>query len=409
MNRSLHTPLLLTATLGLLLTACGGQTPTAATPARAPTAFSGTLSALNLQAGTATVAGATVPLGQVNVTRNGQPVSTVSLAVGQQVDVTAAGMTAQDTAAGSVTVDIHTELEGEVSAVDVAAGTITVAGQVVTLDSATQIHLSADRDDTPGTGTIADLTAGVYVEVSVVDPAASPIVAASIEVKDERERADDDRDPKAHTSHLRGTVSGLNTQAHTFTVGNVTVDSSAAKVQGPLADGVRVNMHGTYDAATHTLSATTVEVNGSRRDGRHEGSLYGTVGTVDPAAHTFTLGSVTVDYAVATVTGTLTAGARVEVEGTVDPATHVLSATTVEVRGARPADVPGVVRRVEGRVRDLDSTAHTFTLRGLSVDYTSATVTGTLRDGAEVRVTGAVGAGTPNRLMATTVEVESGD
>ncbi len=417
-------PLLLTATLGLLLTACGGTTATGAVQGQTPTAFSGTLSALNLTAGTATVAGTTIALGQVNVTRNGVPVSAGSLSVGQQVDVTTGTMTAQamtaqtmraqavngqDSTAGSVTMDIHTELEGEVSAVDTAVGTITVAGQVITLDSATQIHLSADRDDHAGTGTLADIMTGMFVEVSVVDPASTPVIAASIEVKDERERADDDRDPKAHTSHLRGTVSGLDMQAHTFMLGDVTVDFSAVKVVGPLADGVRVNVQGSYDAAMHTMTAAHIEVNGSRKPGEHDGGVYGTVQGLDTAAHTFTLGPITVDYTAATVTGTLSAGARVEVEGTIDSATHVLTATRIEVRGDRPTDAPGQILRAEGRVTALDTAAQQFTMRGLAVAYGSATVRGALKVGAEVRVTGTLSSATASLMTATVVEVQKDD
>lgn len=389
--------LALLTTVGLLLSACGNVT-TSGNTNTTPTLIQGTLSALNLQGNSITVAGETLSLNSASVTRNGLPVSSSALSVGQHVEVDRSNTSAPK-------VNIRTEVRGTVSAVDTAAGTIMVAGQVIKVDSTTQIHLSSDRDDRAGTGTLANITVGLYVEVSLRDATVTPPLASSVEIKDAREQAEDDHDSTTNSSELRGTVSGLNAAAKTFMIGNVTVNYSAATVEGTLTDGASIEVKGTYNATTGILNATKLEVKYTSGTRREDTELYGQVAGLDSAAKTFMLGSVTVNYASATVQGTLSAGAKVEVKGYFDPTTRVLTATKVEVKGT-VTSTPGSTVKLEGRLSLLDTTAKQFTLGTYRVDYATATVSGTLMAGQEVKVRGTLTTTTPNMIVATSVEVD---
>lgn len=381
-------------TLGLLLSACGTTNTTGTTT---PALVQGTLSALNLAGNSMTVAGETLSLSSASVTRNGVPVSSSALSVGQHIEVDRSNTSAPK-------VNIRAEVRGTVSAVDTAAGTITVAGQVIKVDSTTQIHLSSDRDDRAGTGTLANIIAGLYVEVSLRDATVTPPVAASVEIKDAREQAEDDHDSATNTSELHGTVTGLNAAAKTFMVGNVTVNYASATVQGTLADGAMIEVKGAYNTTTGVLNATKVEVKYASGTHHEDTELYGLVASLDAAAKTFMLGGVTVNYGAAVIQGTLSAGARVEVKGYLDPTTQVLTATKIEVKGTNA--MPGSTVKIEGRLSLLDIAAKQFTLETYRVDYAAATVSGTLVAGQEVKVRGTLSTTTPNLLVATTIEVD---
>lgn len=387
-------------TLGLLLSACGTTNTTGNnTGNNTPALVQGTLSALNLAGQSMTVAGETLSLTSASVTRNGVPVSSSALSVGQHIEVDRSNTSAPK-------VNIRAEVRGLVSAVDTTAGTITVAGQVIKVDSTTQIHLSSDRDDRAGTGTLANITAGLYVEVSLRDTTVTPPLASSVEIKDARERAEDDRDNATNASELHGTVSGLNMTAKTFMVGNVTVNYAAATLQGTLADGAMIEVKGTYNTTTGVLNATKVEVKYTSGTRYEDTELYGQVASLDMTAKTFMVGNVTVNYAAATVQGTLSAGARVEVKGYLDPTTKVLTATKIEVKGTTTTPTPGSSVKMEGRLSLLDTAAKQFTLGTYRVDYAAATVSGTLVAGREVKVRGTLSTTTLNLIVATTVEVD---
>src|SRR5262249_24837650 len=96
----------------------------------------------------------------------------------------------------------------------------------------------------------------------------------------------------------------------------------------------------------------------------------------------------------------LSAGALVEVSGFADPAGDIV-ASRVDLK------TPDSGFQVKGGVQGLDSTAHTFQINGLEVDYSAAMPSGTLADGSTVLVHGS-SLSNASVLPATHVEVLPG-
>jgi len=130
--------------------------------------------------------------------------------------------------------------------------------------------------------------------------------------------------------------------------------------------------------------------------------LRGLVSTLDATAKTFQLGTQLVAYGSATVVGTLAEGARVEVEGSLSGTTF--NATKVRVEDAMESGEGNEVE-ASGALSNLDATAKTFSLQSFKVDYSHATVEGTLAEGAMVEAEGALSPTDPTVLVATKVEV----
>lgn len=334
-------------TLTLVLSACGGSpATTAVTPPSTTTPatqfVSGTVTALSADRQSLTVAGQALQLGvsaqsvltqsvavavegsrqavgaQASGARirvNGDDANELALSVGQRVRVTASGNRASQ-------VDIEKEVRGPISSVNAAAGTLVVAGQTVVVTATTRIELSRqDATLSAPAHTLADLKAGQFAEVSGTRNAAGLLTASSIEVRTVGER----REQGEHElSELRGTVSLLNTAAKTFSALGTAVSYSAAVVEGTLANGVQVEVKGTFDSATSLLTAVKVEV----EDGQHAGEgapvagaavrLEEKVRVLDTAAKRLSAGRYSVDYAQATVSGTPELRAEVRVVGTLD-------------------------------------------------------------------------------------------
>lgn len=133
-----------------------------------------------------------------------------------------------------------------------------------------------------------------------------------------------------------------------------------------------------------------------------EPELRGLVSNLDATAKTFLLGTQLVSYGSATVIGTLAEGARVEVEGSLSGTTF--NASRVRVEDAMEHE-EGDEIEASGALSNLDATAKTFSLQSLKVDYSHATVEGTLAEGAVVEAEGALSATDPTLLVATKVEV----
>jgi cytoskeletal protein CcmA (bactofilin family) len=332
MNSSRLISLLVSSALAISLSACN-TTPTA-TGAQL---VSGPITALS--ASSLTVSGKTFSLNSAaaksrsksptNVSINGDAAKPGALSVGQHVTVKADGSDATD-------VDIDLELKGTITGVDVAGGTIDIAGQIVIVSSLTRIDLGNDEDTAPSTlHTISDLKAGDFVEVTgTTDPVTGNITASKIEVKTDKEIGEDG-DHK--DNHIKGTVSGLT--ATSFALGTITVNCTApCTLPTGLKNGDTVHVKGTLDATGLILTATKVHIDGEFHKHPLPGSsvvLDRKIQQLDETTKTFKLCYLTVDYSAATVTGTLAAKARVKVEGVVDATDATLvHATTVTVLAA---------------------------------------------------------------------------
>lgn len=111
--------------------------------------------------------------------------------------------------------------------------------------------------------------------------------------------------------------------------------------------------------------------------------IRGTVSGLDTTARTFQLLGITVQYSGARVEGTLANGGFFKAEGTLTAG--VLQAHHVEPK--LPTDSSDNFE-ARGAVSELDSTARTFRMLGLTIQFGSAEVQGTLQNGALVKVEG---------------------
>lgn len=330
MNSSRFISLIVSSALAISLSACN----TTPTPNGSAQLVSGPITALS--ASSLTVSGRTFSLNSAaaksrskaptNVSINGDAAKPGALSVGQHVTVKADGTDATD-------VDIDLELKGTITTVDVAGGTIDIAGQIVIVSSLTRIDLAGDEDTAPSTlRTIADLKAGDFVEVTgTTDPVTGNITASKIEVKTDKE-IDEDGDHKEN--EIKGAVSGLT--ATSFTLGTITVNCTApCTLPTGLKNGDMVEVKGTLDATGLILTAKKVKLEGEHHNQPIPGSsvvLERKIGKLDEVKKTFKICDLTVDYATATVTGTLANKTRVKVEGVVDATNATLvHATSVTV------------------------------------------------------------------------------
>jgi hypothetical protein len=157
------------------------------------------------------------------------------------------------------------------------------------------------------------------------------------------------------------------------------------------------------DGTTNTdgsIQATRIE----REPAPAPPSLFvrGVVSGLNTTAMTFQIAGLTVSYGTAVVSGTLADGVQVLARGTFSGST--LTATRVKVQV--DLDLNGSSLEAFGRVSAFDGTAKTFQLLSLKVDYSQATVKGTLADGARVEVEGTLDtSGAAPVLKATKVEV----
>jgi hypothetical protein len=179
----------------------------------------------------------------------------------------------------------------------------------------------------------------------------------------------------------------------------ISVDGQAAS-EAQLNTGQIVTISGTVSSDGKTGTATQVMFNGDVR---------GPIASINIDANTFVVLGQTVKVTTATlldsniqpadITGAQ-AGAAVEVSGLAD-ATGTIEASRIDLKSA-PTDF-----QVRGVVQGLDGAAHTLQINGLTVDYSAATVTGSLANSSTVLVHGTslTSAGV---LLATRIEVLPG-
>lgn len=388
--------LLLLAGLGglaLVVVACGGHGSMAVAgmagqagpsgPAATAMAVSGTVGG---SAGALTFNQEPLLTGSAQVTAQGKPSTPSKIQPGSVIRGTAT-RTGQGFDLQSA--DVHHEIEGSVDSVDVAASRLVVVGQTVLVDALTVIE-EEGPGDTLTSLTLAGLKAGDRVEVYGSANPAGEVLASRIE-----------REPAAVGSEdtFHGTVSALNATAKTFQAGGYTVSYGTAAVHGTLANGARVEVHGTLAGTALTASLVVVET--GREDVTEPGlEVCGTLSGLDATAKTFLLLSFKVDYATAKVEGTLADGARVEVEGTLSTGTPaVLMATKVEVTfprsGSGAAD-----REREGLVTAVNGTDKTLTL-GPDTYWTDANTLFVKRDAPAAFADVVVGARVELALLST--------
>lgn len=315
------------------------------------------------------------------VDEDGNRATRADLRLGCVVDIDAGRIDRAEARAVALRIMLGGALVGPVGAVDTAATTLTLLGQTVLVTTSTVF-------DAALTGGLAGITVGnVYEVFGLFDPANHRFVATRIAPK-----------TGATEYRLRGVVSELDATARTFRIGSELVNYAGvpnADVPGTLANGqfVRVQLqttqvNGAWVAIRLRHSVRAVE---PRPDVHVEGVI-----TAWTSAHAFEINGLKVNAANATFpdgTAGVVLGARVEVEGAI--VDGVLVATKVEIEDRR--DRGRRLLEFRGEMGNLDTTAKTFALRGLTIWYGGTVEYGngseaTLADGKIVEVKGVISA-----------------
>ncbi len=209
---------------------------------------------------------------------------------------------------------------------------------------------------------------------------------------------------------VSGTVSQLDTQAHTLVLGALKVNDATAIVTPtgtPLANGQYVQVRGMV-GSDGTLNAVSISIRDAESD--NEAELHGNISAFDAVANRFTVRGVAVDASTASLQGCpatgLADGIYVEVHGSLAPAGVV--AQTIQCEN-EPAG--GTVER-QGVASGVDLAAMQFTLttqRGgvQTVAWTATTFfgggTAQTMAGKSVEVQGSLVAGV---LVATQIQID---
>jgi hypothetical protein len=270
------------------------------------------------------------------------------LRLGMTVEITGTDIGSSTGVASSIRYD--SELLGPVdTAVDTAAGSFTVLGQRVVVDSATVFD--------EGVGGLAAVRSGQMLEVyAVFDPAAASYRATRV-------------GPAAAgaTPHVRGLVAQADTGAHTLRIGDVSYSyGSASGVPADIGAGqyVRLNLTSSLPASgRYGVQAFGTAV--AALPDSDKGSLKGLISSF-VSARSFSVNGRPVDASAATFSNGsagLAVGVRVEVEGAVRSGT--LKATQVSI--VSDTQQGNQTFELHGAITAVDAVRQTFALRGITV------------------------------------------
>jgi hypothetical protein len=280
--------------------------------------------------------------------------------------------------ATATAISVESQLKGPVES-KTAPDTLVVFGQTVKVDAATVFD---------GTS-FAAIAVGDILEVSGFADAGGVITATRIE-----------REGAAGEFKVRGVIAGLDTVAKTFRIGTATFNYAGATrlPTTPLANGqfVRVRTQ-TVKNAGGEWPVNRIDLRQAPQvEDRNEAEVEGILvqnGSV------LTVNGIVIDVSQLPAGSVPAAGQRVEVEGQF--VNGVLVARKFELENEnedRKVDVRGTVSA-------LDTSAHTFVVRGVTFHYTpgttaekDGTIAANLANGANVRVRGTLpstGTGNP--------------
>jgi hypothetical protein len=285
-----------------------------------------------------------------------------SLKLGMMVEVDGAQMDHAAALGKALRIRFGSEIVGPVGSVDAGAGTLVVLGQTVQTTATTVF------DDSLAGGLTA-LTPGTVVEVhALFDAASRRYIATRIEDED-------------NTSFykLRGAISNLDTTGKTFTIGSEVISYAGLEVAdlpNALANGQRVRVRLQTTQVARQWVAVALRPGERKLEDREEAHLRGAI-TAWTSTAAFQVNGLPVDASSASFpdgTAGVVLGAQVEVEGKV--VNGVLVASKVELDARHADERHGF--ELHGAVSALDTTARSFTLRGVRVSYGDGT---TFRDG----------------------------
>ena len=296
-----------------------------------------------------------------------------------------------DSSANADSIEVRSELLGPIDSI--SGQTLVVLGQAV------QVTVTTIFEE--GLTGLSALAVGEIVEAhGFVNPGSNGLTATRIERKNLA---------NVKAFKLQGSISALDSTSKTLRIGTLVI-SFAAPVDIPasltLAIGklVRVRLATTPAAGTRTaLKIRAVEVEVADRD---EAEVEGTI-TDFASGISFKVNGLPVTANGITVPAGLKLGDRVKVEGSL--VNGVLVAKSVKLDDENDS----LKFELHGKVDSLSTTAKTFVLRGVTVDYNGspAFVKGTaanLINGVSVEVKGVTSAG-GTKVKATRITFEKID
>ncbi|MEO8526866.1 MAG: DUF5666 domain-containing protein, partial [Caldimonas sp.] len=245
---------------------------------------------------------------------------------------------------------------GPVSAVDGAARSLVVLGQTVLVLDTTVL-------DSRLTGGFTGITVGMLMEVhGTLDASTGVVTATRLE-------------PAAAASgfRLRGIVAGLDTAAKTFRIGGALISfADVTVVPADLANGLLLRVRVQPAQVGSAWVATRLGDARPHVEDADEAHLKGSI-TAFTSTAAFSVNGIPVDASAAVFSGGtagIVLGAQVEVKGASLNGTVIATRVSVETHEARRAE--GF--ELHGTVSALDTTAKTFVLRSVTVNYGAAGV-----------------------------------
>lgn len=294
------------------------------------------------------------------------------LQLGTMVEIESGDIDDSTGRARAVRIRFGSEIVGPVESVAPDNTSFVVLGQTVDIKPATVLDDSLPADPQQWTGLVVEVHA-------LLDGASGHYVATRIE----------DEDSPAFFK-LRGVVSGLDTSARTFRIGDALISYSETTVLPPLFDnGLRVRVRLQTTQVDGAWPAVTIRSGVRKVEDFDVARLRGTVTALTNPTE-FEVNGVPVDARAARIDdGPVTLGARVEVRGTARNGTII--ALRVKVLDDDADEIRGI--ELHGTISALDTTAKTFVLRGVTVDYSGTVLfkdgsQADLADGAQVEVKG---------------------
>ena len=247
------------------------------------------------------------------------------------------------------------EIQGRVDFIDIDNQAFTVLGQTINFDDVTEFVGVTD----------STLAVGNFVEISGYLNEDGEFYATLVELESDEDEL-----------KVKGNIAGLDTDAQTFMLGELTIDYSQANFEeltaDDLQDGLAIKVEGSqYDSTTDTLIADSIEQKDSRLDDDvDELEVAGVVGNYDAAAGTFVIKGyqVTLDDDTEFDEGEeadLSNGVRIKVEARNDGESWV--AEEIEFQEYR------AVGRTEGAVSEIDADNGLITVNGIEFLTTSQT------------------------------------
>ena len=273
------------------------------------------------------------------------------LKLGMMVEVQAGSIDDSSARASASLIRFGSELRGPVASIDAAASTLRVLDQTIEVKPTTVFE-----DGLAGFGAIG---VGQVLEIHAqFNGATDRYVATRIE-----------REDSAAEYRLRGRIAALDTATKTFKIGDAVINygNLPAANLPTLTDGQRVRVRLQTAQVNGQWVATAVRSGVRRVDDIADARLRGLV-TAFTSAQQFEVQGIPVDAGNASFEPNAAAvrlGALVEVRGRAVDGKIV--ATRVKLRDERDDDLQRV--ELHGDVSALDTTAQTFLLRDVKVNY----------------------------------------